>query len=186
MPVVVMASRLLKDKGVREFVYAATRLREQGVVCRFVLAGEPDSGNPHSISTEEVATWRSSGVVEVVGYCADIAALFRNSHVVVLPSYYGEGLPKVLVEAAACGRPIVTTQSPGCRDAITPGVSGFLVPPREIPSLAAAIRKLVDDPGLRERMGRAGRQLAEERYGIEKIVAAHLEIYANTFADMKR
>ena len=183
VPVVVMASRLLKDKGVHEFVRAAAQLRARGVVARFVLAGERDPGNPQSISVDDIAAWRASGDVEVLGHCGDIAALFRSAHLVVLPSYYGEGLPKVLVEAAACGRAIVTTDSPGCRDAIDPGVTGVLVPKRDVGALSAAIHKLLDQPALRQDMGRAGRQLAERRFAIERIVAAHLEIYAAVLSE---
>lgn len=177
LPVVVMASRLLKDKGVQEFVNAAARLRKQGVVARFVLAGEQDSGNPQSVSDEDLAAWRASGVVEVLGYCQDVAALFKASHLVVLPSYR-EGLPKVLLEAAACGRAVVTTDAPGCRDSIEVGVTGLLIPTRDVEALAAAIGKLLEDPSLRRSMGAAGRRLAERQYAIEHIVEAHLEIYA--------
>jgi glycosyltransferase involved in cell wall biosynthesis len=185
-PVVVMASRLLKDKGVDEFVRAAARLRKPGVNTRFVLAGERDPGNPQSVSEDEVAGWRASGAVEVLGYCSDIASLFKASHVVVLPSYYGEGLPKVLVEAAACGRAVVTTDFPGCRDSIEPGVTGLLIPTRDVAALSIAINRLLVDPVLRQTMGRAGRRLAEARYGIDRIVAAHLEIYAAVLAEPSR
>ena len=176
-PVVVMAARLLKDKGVSEFVEAAGRLRREGVRARFKLAGEPDPGNPQSVTEQEMAAWRAAGDVEVLGFQHGIAALFSASHIVVLPSYYGEGLPKVLVEAAACGRAVVTTDSPGCRDAIEPGVTGLLVPAKDVAALSQAIRKLIDDTELRQGMGRSGRQLAESRYAIEQIVAAHLAIY---------
>jgi glycosyltransferase involved in cell wall biosynthesis len=184
-PVVVMASRLLKDKGVREFVGAAARLRREGVVARFVLAGERDPGNPESVSEDEVAAWRASADVEVLGYCHDVAALFKASHIVVLPSYR-EGLPKVLLEAAACGRAVVTTDAPGCSNAIESGVTGLLVPTRDMGALSAAIGKLVADPALRQSMGRAGRRLAERRYAIEHIVAAHLEIYGALLAELSQ
>jgi glycosyltransferase involved in cell wall biosynthesis len=181
--IVVMASRLLKDKGVHEFVEAAGRLRREGLAARFLLAGEPDPANPQSVSDEEVAAWRSTGDVEVLGHCSDIATLFGRSHVVVLPSYYGEGLPKVLAEAAACGRAIVTTDSPGCRDSIEPGVSGLLVKPRDVDTLCKAIRDLLNDPPRRQSMGRAGREIAETRYAIERIVAMHLDVYASVLSE---
>lgn len=176
-PVVVMAVRLLREKGVAEFIEAARQLRSAGVTARFLLAGSPDSGNPSSVTAAELNAWRSEGSVELAGHCSDVAALFAGAHLVVLPSYYGEGLPKVLVEAAACGRAVVTTDSPGCRDAIEPGVTGLLVPPRDATSLAASIRRLLDDTELRRSMGRAGRALAERRYGIDQIVAVHLRLY---------
>jgi glycosyltransferase involved in cell wall biosynthesis len=175
--VVVMAARLLKDKGVGEFVEAARRLRRDGMRARFLLVGEPDPGNPQSVTVRDLQVWRAAGDVELLGFRRDIAKLFSASHVVVLPSYR-EGLPKVLIEAAACGRAVVTTDSPGCRDAIEPGITGLLVPVKDVDALVHAIRRLIDDSALRRRMGQAGRQLAERRYSIERIVNAHLAIYA--------
>ena len=136
----------------------------------------PDPGNPASVTDSQVEAWRAEGDVEILGFRADIATLFAQSHIVVLPSYH-EGLPRVLIEAAACGRAVVTTDVPGCRDAIEPGLSGLLVPPRDSEALATAIRRLIDDAALRQSMGRAGRALAERRYAIEAVVLAHLDIY---------
>lgn len=175
-PIVCMAARLLKDKGVAEFVAAAGILRQQGVMARFQLVGDVDSGNPSSFSAEEVNRWHDKGIVEVLGHRKDMPQLLSRAHVVVLPSYR-EGLPKVLVEAAACGRAVVTTDVPGCRDAIEENVTGILVPPRDAQAVAEAIRKLVLDPEMRMRMGRAGRLLAKREFAIEKIVSQHLDIY---------
>jgi glycosyltransferase involved in cell wall biosynthesis len=175
-PVVTLAARLLRDKGVVEFVEAARLLQQRGVEARFQLAGDLDPGNPTSISRDELEQWRSEGVLECLGYRMDIAQVFSESHVVVLPSYR-EGLPKVLVEAAACGRAVVTTDVPGCRDAIEVNVTGLLVPVRDCEALADAIQKLVEDPELRQRLGRAGRELAEREFAIESIVQQHLDIY---------
>ncbi|NMT65231.1 glycosyltransferase family 4 protein [Marinobacter orientalis] len=175
-PVVCQASRLLWDKGVGEFVEAARILKARGVDVHFQLIGDVDTDNPATVSPDEVQAWQKEGVIEILGHRRDIAHLFSHAHVVVLPSYR-EGLPKVLVEAAACGRAVVTTNVPGCRDAIEPGVSGLLVPLRDAVSLADAIQKLVMDPELRARMGRAGRDLAERAFGIEAIVDQHLAIY---------
>jgi len=174
--VVVMAARLLKDKGVREYVEAARILKADGVVARFLLAGDQDKGNPSSVSVAELDLWRQQGCVELLGYRKDMPALLSAAHVVVLPSYR-EGLPRVLEEAAACGRAVVTTDVPGCRDAIVAEVTGLLVPAREVPALARAIRRLIEDTELRRQMGKSGRQLAEKCYGVEKIVASHLAIY---------
>lgn len=176
-PVVTMVSRLLRDKGVHEFVEAARLLLHDGVAARFLLVGDPDPGNPASVSAMEVERWRATGLVEPLGFRRDIAEIFAGSNLVVLPSYYGEGLPKVLVEAAACGRAVVTTDMPGCRDAIEPGVTGVLVPARDAGALANAIRTLIQDRASRHQMGAAGRALAEREYAIEKIVTAHLEVY---------
>ncbi len=177
IPVVVMASRLLKDKGVYEFVGAARLLQSQGIAAHFQLIGEPDPENPESITTEEVRAWKKEGIVDCLGFRVDIAGLFSQAHIVALPSYYGEGLPKVLIEAAACGRAVVTTDMPGCRDAIEPDVSGLLVPARDADALAQAITCLIEDAPLRQQMGKSGRDLAEREFSIEKVIATHLEIY---------
>jgi glycosyltransferase involved in cell wall biosynthesis len=174
--VVVFAARLLRDKGVGEFVRAAGMLRRRGVNAVFRLAGAPDPGNRASVSQADIDEWAASGCVELLGQCGDMAGVLASAHVVVLPSYR-EGLPKVLVEAAACGRPAVTTDVPGCRDAVIPGQTALLVPPRDAPALAAAIEQLVADAPLRARMGEAARRLAEREYGIQRIVEQHLSLY---------
>lgn len=176
IPVVTMAARLLVDKGVREFVEAARLLRQRGVATEFRLIGEPDPGNPATVSRDEVEEWRDEGIVKVLGFRRDIAEQYSQSHIVCLPSYR-EGLPKSLVEAAACGRAVVTTDVPGCRDAIEPGRSGLLVPVRDIVALADAIAYLIQNPNERRAMGATGRNLAEREFAIEKIVDQHLALY---------
>ncbi|OOC08868.1 glycosyltransferase, partial [Thioalkalivibrio halophilus] len=159
-----------------EFIEAARLVVARGVQARFLVVGDPDPGNPSSVSAEDVDRWRAEGVAEFLGFRRDIARIFRESHVVVLPSYR-EGLPKVLIEAAACGRAVVTTDVPGCRDAIEDGETGVLVPVRDAQALADALQALVEDPERRQAMGRAGRALAEREFAIGKVVDAHLEIY---------
>lgn len=177
LPVVVLAARLLKEKGIREYVEAAKILKDRGVAATFWLAGSPDPENVSSVTTEEINQWCSEKTfVKLLGFQTDIASLFAKSNIVVLPSYR-EGLPKVLVEAAACGRAVVTTDVPGCRDAIEPGVTGLLVPVRSALDLANAIQVLIENPNRRNEMGLAGRALAEKDYAVEKIVQAHLKIY---------
>lgn len=176
IPVVVMASRLLKDKGVWEFVFAAKEINARGVSARFILAGDMDQGNPASLSLAEIEFIKQDGAVIVTGYCADIASLFSTVHVVVLPSYR-EGLPKVLVEAAACGRAVVTTNVPGCRDAIDPDQTGLLVPAYDGHALADAVVRLLEQPKLRQSMGATGRVLAENEFDIKRIVQKHLDVY---------
>lgn len=176
VPVVVMAARLLRDKGLIEYLNAAKLLVERHAVARFLAVGEPDPGNPSSISEAEWDALRREGVVEFPGFCADIAQLFAHSHVVVLPSYR-EGLPKVLIEAAACGRAVVTTDVTGCRDAIETGVTGLLVPLQDAHALADAIQFLLEHPARRQEMGRAGRALAERTFSIEGVVNEHIVIY---------
>jgi glycosyltransferase involved in cell wall biosynthesis len=179
IPVVTFASRLLKDKGVEEFVQAAELLKTRGVPARFWLVGDADPGNPATVSQQKINAWHEADIVEILGYRSDIPRLFSQSNIIALPSYYGEGLPKVLVEAAACGRAVVTTDHPGCRDAIKPDKTGLLVPVRDAVALADAIQRLIENPDLRKSMGQAGRELAEREYAIENIVNAHLDIYEN-------
>ncbi|TAL85167.1 MAG: glycosyltransferase [Candidimonas sp.] len=175
-PVAIMVSRLLRDKGVCEFVAAARASAGCASGLRWVLVGSPDPGNPASISAAELELWQSEGVVECMGEQTDIASLYAYAHIAVLPSYR-EGLPKSLIEAAACARAVVTTDVPGCRDAIEPDVTGLLVPARDAAALAAAVQRLADDAGLRRRFGAAGRELAEREFDIRKVVRAHLDIY---------
>lgn len=176
VPVVVMASRLLRDKGVFEFVSAARILRDRGVEVEMRLIGSTDPGNLTSVDEKQLEQWRDDGAVRLMGYRNDIAEQYAAANIVCLPSYR-EGLPKSLVEAAACGRAVVTTDVPGCRDAITPGETGMTVPVKDPLALAEAVQKLVEDPDLRERMGLAGRALAEKEFSIEKIIDQHLQIY---------
>lgn len=177
VPTISMASRLLRDKGVMEFVEAARQLRQRGLRARFWLIGAPDPANPATVSERQVEAWRREGSVECLGMRNDVPLLYSLSHVISLPSYR-EGLPKALIEAAACGRPVVTTDVPGCRDAIEPGITGLLVPPRDAVVLADALQRLIEDGNLRRRMGHAARELAEREFCIKKIVAAHLDTYA--------
>ncbi len=178
-PLVLMASRLLETKGVREFVESAAILKKRGLKIRFQLVGEPDVLNPAAISSDELEGWRNQDLVEILGHRKDIHQLMYKAHIICLPSYYPEGLPKVLCEAAACGRVVVTTDEPGCRDAIQNGVTGLLIPSRDSHALADAIGYLVSNPDLIRSMGDAGRQRAEELFDINAIVDMHLKIYHN-------
>jgi len=181
-PVVVMAARLLRDKGTYEFVEAARLLKSRGVEVVMRLIGAPDPGNPTSVTQAELDDWAAEGVVEVLGYRSDIANQYAAANIVCLPSYR-EGLPKALVEAAACGRAVVTTDVPGCRDAIEPGVSGVLVPVKSAPELADALEALIQEPERRLRMAKAGRELSERAFSIERIVEQHLAIYKEVLPD---
>lgn len=177
-PVVVcFAARLLREKGIVEFVEVARLIKDRGIDACFQVIGDPDPGNPSSVGEDDLARWRSEGLVELMGYRTDIPALFSKAHIIVLPSYR-EGLPKILLEAAAAGRAVVTTDMPGCRDAIEPDKTGLLVPIKDPLALADAVQRLIENPSLRREMGAAGRVLAENEFTIEKIVAAHMKIYA--------
>lgn len=178
IPIVMMAARFLKDKGVYEFLQASEILRADKVNARFVLVGNPDPGNPVSISLDEIASANRAGIVEVWDYSEDMARTLQQATICVLPSYR-EGLPKVLTEAAAVARPVVTTDVPGCRDAIDPGKSGLLIPVKDTRALADAIQHLLSDRDEMTRMGQAGRLLAEQTFDVQCVAAQHLRLYAS-------
>lgn len=177
-PVMLFASRLLLSKGVGEFIAAARILLSRGVDGRFWIAGVLDAPSPDVISVAALNAAADANVVTLLGHRADIPALLNQVHAVVLPSYYGEGVPKILLEAAACGRPVVTTDHPGCRDAIEPDVTGLLVPVRDAQALADAMQRLIQDVGLRQSLGSAGRKLAEAEFSDETVAQAHMQYYA--------
>ncbi len=176
VPTICFAARLLRDKGVYEFVDAARLLKERGIQARFLLAGDIDISNPTGLNHEELKKIKNEGNVEILGYDKDIPRLYNLSHIVCLPSYR-EGMPKGLLEAAAAARAVVTTDVPGCRDAIIPNKTGLIVPVKNSEKLANALQWLIDHPKERIAMGRAGRELAEKDFLIEKIVQQHLDIY---------
>lgn len=175
-PRVLLPSRLLWDKGVAEYVSAARTLRAQGHAVEFLLAGEPDPGNPASVPRPQVEQWVREGVVTWLGHVADMAALYRSVDIVVLPSYR-EGLPKGLIEAAACALALVTTDVPGCREVVTHGVNGLLAPARDAAALAATIAKLLDDPKLRRALGARARERALAEFDERIVIASTLQVY---------
>jgi glycosyltransferase involved in cell wall biosynthesis len=177
VPVVLLCARLLWHKGVGEFVAAARLLKERGIAARFVLAGEPDQANPSAIPQDQIGQWVEEGVVEYVGWVDDMPQLLAGSCVVCLPSYYGEGIPMALIEAAASGRPIVTTDMPGCREAVHSGDNGLLVPPRNPGALADELARLIADPVLRRKMGARGRIRAEREFGADGVIRQILALY---------
>lgn len=174
---VVLVGRMLRDKGIIEFVEAARRLRSARSEIEFILVGTPDPQNHTSLSETEIDTWVREGLVSWLGFRANIAGVMADSHIVVLPSYR-EGLPKVLLEAMACGRAVVTTDVPGCREAVQHGDNGLLVPARDAGALADAIARLARDPELRRRLGAAGRRKAETEFSSEKVTGETLDLYA--------
>jgi glycosyltransferase involved in cell wall biosynthesis len=177
VPVVLLCARLLWDKGVGEFASAARLLKQQGCQARFLLAGEPDEANPAAIPRDQIDKWVEEGVVEYLGWVEDMPRLLARSSVVCLPSYR-EGLPLALIEAAAAGRPIVTTDTPGCREAVRDGDNGLLVPPRDARALAQQLARLIADPQLRQQMGARGRVLAQQQFGAEQVIRQTLALYA--------
>jgi glycosyltransferase involved in cell wall biosynthesis len=173
---VLLATRLLWDKGLAEFIAAARSLRAEGRELHFQLAGDPDPGNPAAVPVSEVLRWQAEGVVEWLGHVDDMPALLASADVVVLPSYR-EGLPKTLIEAAACGLPLVTTDVPGCRQVVADGIDGLLVPARDAAALAAALARLQDDPALAGRLGAAARAKALAQFDERIVIAATLAVY---------
>lgn len=177
-PQVVLPARMLWDKGVAEFVSAARILRDAAVNVQFVLAGNCDPANPAAVPLEQLQAWQQEGVIKWSGWQDDMVQVYANSHIVCLPSYR-EGLPRSLIEASACGRPIVATDVPGCRQVISQGENGLLVPVRNAEALADALCQLLADAPLRRKMGLRGREMVEADYSTERIVSETLEIYQN-------
>ena len=176
IPVICFAARLLIDKGVNEFISAAKIIKNKGIQARFILAGDLDSRNPSGLKAIDLDKIKREGNVDILGYHQDIPNLYSKSHIICLPSYR-EGFPKALMEAAAAGRAVVTTNVPGCRDAIIPNKTGLLVPVRDSEALANAIEMLLKNSDKRKALGKAGRDLAEKEFKVENIVDAHLRIY---------
>ena len=177
-PIVLFAARMLWDKGVMDFVEAARKLRRQGVSASFVLAGAPDPGNPASVPVEQLEAWKESGDIEWWGHRSDMPSVFSRTAIVCLPSSYGEGVPKVLIEAAACGRPIVTYDVPGCREIVRHGENGILVRQGDVAGLADALATLLADPQKRFRMGARARRIVEEEFSLERVIRETLGVYA--------
>ena len=170
----MMASRLLIDKGVVEFYEAAVLLKHAKLQANFVLVGETDSDNPASISDDLIEKWMNENIVEFWGHRADMQNVLPKASMVVLPSYR-EGFPKVLIEAAACGRPVITTDVPGCRDAIYNKKTGILVPPRNAKALADAIKNLILDNDTRQMMGSEARKMSETRFDERMVIKIKLD-----------
>jgi glycosyltransferase involved in cell wall biosynthesis len=173
---VVLPARMLGDKGVHEFVAAARSLRAEGWSWRFALVGTADYANPTSVPEARLREWENAGLVEWWGHRADMPAVFAQARIVCLPSYR-EGMPKALLEAAAAGCAVITTDTVGCREAVLPGVTGELVPVADAPALARALRRLMGDAALCRNYGKAGRQWARERFDIESVIRKTLALY---------
>jgi len=177
---VLLAARLLWDKGVGEYAAAARQLRREGLPIEFRLAGAPEPGNPASVPPDTIADWQQQGLLTALGHVDAMEPLLADTDLMVLPSYHREGAPRSLLEASASGLPIITADSIGCREVVEPNVNGLLIPPRNPAALAAAIRQLHDDPQTCQRMGQAGRAkvLAEfdERFVIEQTLAVYREL----------
>lgn len=176
---VLLAARLVWEKGIREFVDAAALLKAQGRQIEFLLAGMPDPGNPHSVGREDVERWQERGLIRWLGHVEDMPALLPTVDVMALPSYYREGVPRSLIEAAACGLALVTTDLPGCREVVTRhGVDGLHAEPRDAASLAALLTQLDDDRELLRRLGDNARQKALAHFDERLVIGKTIQVYA--------
>ena len=175
-PTICFTARLLADKGIFEFISAAKLLIKRGVDANFLIAGDLDPKNPRGLNQNDIEKIKMNRFIKFLGHCDDIPLLYSRSNIICLPSYR-EGLPKSLIEAAAASRAIVTTDVPGCRDAIIPNKTGLLVPIKNDSALADALQDLVLNSKKREDMGKAGRKLAEKYFSIDIIVNDHIDIY---------
>jgi glycosyltransferase involved in cell wall biosynthesis len=181
---VLFAARTIRTKGIGEFVACARVIRQARTDTQFLIAGAPDLANPESLRTEELEQWHAEGCVTWLGHVNEMATLIASCHIVVLPTYYGEGVPKVLIEAAACGRPIVTTDAPGCRDIVIDGKNGILVAPRDVDQLVAAVQRLLGNPSLRAEFGEAGRKHVEQGFGLQRVVDETISVYDELTRDL--
>ncbi len=173
-PSFLLIARLLGDKGVREYVAAARALRARYPDAVFRLAGWIDGDNPAAVSERELRSWVTEGAVEYLGRLDDVRPAIAAASVYVLPSYR-EGTPRTVLEAMAMGRPVVTTDAPGCRETVRDGVNGYLVPVRDAGALARAMERFLVEPGLIEAMGRESRRIAVEKYDVREVNAIILE-----------
>ncbi len=180
---VTLVARMLRDKGILEFVEASKFLRQKGIHFRAVLVGTPDPDNPTSIPASQLEVWQTEGLIEWWGQNDDIPGVWAQSHIAVLPSAYGEGVPMSLIEAAACGRPIITTDMPGCREIVQHEQNGLLVPIKDSRALADAICRLIESPDLRRQMGQEGRKLVEEEFSESVVVAQTLNLYQSMLGE---
>jgi glycosyltransferase involved in cell wall biosynthesis len=176
-PLVVLPGRMLWDKGISEFVAAARILHVEGVHARFALVGDSDNENPSSVPVSQLQAWRNEGVIEWWGWKEDMQDVYAQAAIVCLPSYYREGVPKSLIEAAACGRPIITSDMPGCREVVRHGENGFLIPARDAAALADALIELLQSPDMRVKMGMNSRTIAEKEFSTEMVNSQTFAVY---------
>jgi glycosyltransferase involved in cell wall biosynthesis len=162
------------QKGAGEFAEAAHRLHHKA---RFVVVGYAEATAPDTVSQNQLEAWANEGILEWWGKHDAMPQVFAQAHIVCLPSTYGEGVPKVLIEAAACARAIVTTDTPGCRDITRHGVNGLLVAPHDTDALVSALEQLIDDSQLRQQMGAQGRKIAEQEFSLDYVVRETLALY---------
>lgn len=177
-PIVLLAARFVAEKGIREFVEASKLLQDMGTHVRMVLVGSPEENQPSSITSQELEFWASNQWIEWWGWFEHMEEIYPRAHIACLPTYYMEGIPKSLIEAASCGLPLIATDLPGCKEIVIEGINGILVPPKNPGSLAAAIEKLVKNDILREQMGRKSRKLVENKFSKKIVMQQYISIYS--------
>jgi len=173
---IMLASRMLWDKGIGELIEATKVLKSKKIDFRTILVGKPDTENPRSIPENILKTWHAKGIIEWWGYKENIPQILSKAHIIALPSYR-EGIPKGLLEAAACGKPIVTTDVVGCREVVKHLENGFLVKVKDVESLSHALEEMIKDSGLRQKMGAKGRILVEKHFSEQVVVEKTMELY---------
>ena len=179
-PVALFAGRLLWQKGIGDFVEVARRLRGQA---RFRVVGYEEATSPLNVPVAQLRDWAAQGLIEWQGASDAMPRVYAGAHIVCLPSTYGEGVPKTLIEAAACGRACVATDTPGCREIVRDGVNGLLVPPGDIDALTAAVKTLINDTARRQVMGAAGRQIALDGFTLRQVIDETIAMYHDLLAD---
>ena len=182
--VILFASRLLWTKGIDIFIQAAKKIKKEKTSAKFIIIGRFDHDNPARVLEKDIINWQNDDLIEYWGDVTNVADILATSNIVCLPTYYGEGVPKILIEAASCGRAIITTDVPGCNDIVKQNINGLLIPPRNVDALVDSIRLLINNNQLRKSMGRKGRDRVKEHFNIDLIVQQHLEVY-NSFLNIK-
>ncbi len=181
VPIVLFVGRLLWSKGIKELVDASSKLRAEGLRFRLLIVGAPDDRNPEAVPTDVLKAWHEQGLLEWMGRQTEMPRFYREASIVCLPTNYREGLPLTLLEAASTGRPLVATDIPGCREVVQTGVNGFLVPPKNSEALAGALRQLLANPELRQKMGQASTELVASEFSSEHVQRQLLAVYDSLF-----
>jgi glycosyltransferase involved in cell wall biosynthesis len=184
--IVSLVSRMLWNKGIGEIVEAARLLKKTNPNVVIRLIGAPDLLNSKTVSQEQLESWHKEGVIEYLGRRSDIVNVWHESHIATLPSSYGEGLPKCLLEAGACEKPMVTTDIPGCRELVQNNVNGLIIPPRNAEELAKAIAKLAEDEDLRKKLGKTARQMIIDDFSSKVVAKETGELYSSLYEENKR
>jgi glycosyltransferase involved in cell wall biosynthesis len=176
-PKVLLATRLIWDKGISDYIKAVKILKQNGVNAEFLLAGNIDSGNPASVSNKDINKWIFEGIIHYLGHVEDMCSLLKKVDIVTLPTTYGEGVPRILIEAAASSVPLIATDVPGCREIVRHNKNGILIPPKDYLALADAINGLINNPEERIRMGKNGRQIAVQEFDEKIVIKKTLCVY---------